>query len=462
MNKMIKCKKSIPILLILALTTSSLFFVSFINNGSSKHSQPPMDYYQGLEMNRSYVYNVTQFQGPINWLNFNGQSVYNASTNPGGQIKVNFTGFYEKDSEDSFNLFTSPIPYMDVKFFEMKNNMLELNHTFFNVSNGETAFNLLLGYNEFQSGFLIPFDNFTTLQKQALAQNSGFMTADITVEESYNFISFNFQQISGSLKSHIVYDKESGLLVSAKTSGGGFLLEITLTNFSFSEGEAFEYTVNDFGGAAMWYDLTFNYIDLWQTNINGTIIVNYTGTYTKPLDFWGDVFSPNLTRAWFGINIFFKGYFNPILILSFNNISNREAATNMMLGFNDFHPGFFIPRIDNLTYLKQVIEAEANGFVKGDLTLKETDLTLYIKFEQEGGGQNTILLYEKKTGLLLYANTEISNYRLEMIIENYTLPNFGPENALNPLSIPSYSTILVIAMLITFTIIGAVKIYKKK
>ena len=107
MNKMIKCKKSIPILLVLALITSSLFLVSFINNGYSKHSQPPMNYYQELEMNRSYVYNVTQFQGPINWLNFNDQYVYNASTNPGGQIKVNFTGFYEKDSEDSFNLFSS-------------------------------------------------------------------------------------------------------------------------------------------------------------------------------------------------------------------------------------------------------------------------------------------------------------------------------------------------------------------
>ena len=78
----------------------------------------PSEYYQQLDLNGKYIYNVTQFNGPINWLGFDYKSKYNASTNAGGQIIVNFTGFYDKDPNDIYNEFQNPMPYMDVEFVE--------------------------------------------------------------------------------------------------------------------------------------------------------------------------------------------------------------------------------------------------------------------------------------------------------------------------------------------------------
>ncbi|MFW9824272.1 MAG: DUF4430 domain-containing protein, partial [Candidatus Thorarchaeota archaeon] len=90
------------------------------------------------------------------------------------------------------------------------------------------------------------------------------------------------------------------------------------------------------------------------------------------------------------------------------------------LGYNNFQPGFHINTINNLTGVKKLALQEASGFVSGIVNTEETDLTLKISFEQTGGGQETSLLYEKKTGLLLWTNTSFASYLLEMVIEGYT------------------------------------------
>lgn len=453
-----------PIILILVLTLPCFLIINIIPDAYMKPYNSASDtYYQGLDLNKEYTYNITQFQGPLNWLDFNWSSKYNVSTNTGGQLKVNFTGFYQKNPQDTYNLFQSPIPFMDIKFFQLKNNLLELNHTFLNVSNGEVAMNLNLGYNLFKSGFLIPLNNLTYLQNQAYIQNNGYFAGKITVEETYNLISFDFQQKSGFQNTNLVYDKESGILVSAKTSAGNYSLNMFLVNYSLHSGDSFQYNVNKFGNATMWYNLTFKYKDLWETNENGTIMINYTGKYLKPMDLYNDVFPADLKRAWFGIEILYKGFYNSIPILSFDNITNREAAINMMLGFNDFQPGFFIPKINNITYLKQIIKSQSNGSAKGDLVLKQTNLTFYINFKQKGGGQETTLLYEKKTGLLLYANTKFGGYHLEMTIENYTVPNFNYNKKIpsNTKIIPSFSVPLVLGISAILTLLIIVKVIKK-
>jgi hypothetical protein len=452
------------LLLALIFLIQSFSFLNFINYGNAKSAQITPDMFsQSLNYNKEYIYNVTQFHGPLEWLNFNWSSVANISTNKGGQIKVNFTGFYEKDPLDIFNLFQSPIPYMDITFLEMKNSVLIINHTFCNISNGESSMNLNLGYNLFKSGFLIPIDNFSSLRMKALDQNNSFFTGDISVEESHNFISFDFRQDSGFQNTNLIYEKKSGLLVSAVTSAGNYSLQISLLNYSLNINQSFEYNVNDFGEASMWYDLTFNYIDLWQTNQNGTILIKYTGSYMKPLDFWGDVFPYDLKRAWYGIEIFFQGFSAPISIITFDNLTNREAATNLMLGFNDFQPGFFLPKIDNLTFLKNVIREESKGAIKGNITLIETNLTLYVNFTQIGGGQKTTLLYEKRTGLLLYADTEFGGYNLEITIGNYTVPDFETGKKFKPrVGIPSFSLPITLGIIITFTLVGISIILLKK
>ena len=217
----------------------SLSLTFCITIPSSKANQEiPTSFSQEINLNSTYVYNVTEFGGDLNWLGFDYKSKYNVSTNSEGKIQMNFTGFHDKDPDDIYNAFGSPMPYMNVEFIRKDLNTLVLNHTFYNVSNGEAAFNMLLGYNAFQSGFLIPLNNLTGLRQLALAQDSGFMTGIITIKENDNVLLFDFKQDSGFQNTSLIYDKYSGLLVSANTELTpitdplGYRLEIVLTNYT--------------------------------------------------------------------------------------------------------------------------------------------------------------------------------------------------------------------------------------
>ena len=225
-----------------AISISAFLLVALIGSISTPFSKadseiPPI-FSQEIHLNSTFIYNVTQFGGDLNWLGFNWVSKYNTSTNAGGQIMVNFTGFHEKDPNDIFNAFGNPMPYIDIEFVKNELNTLISNHTFCNVSNGEAAFNMLLGYNTFQSGFLIPLDNLTGLKNLVLAQDSGFMTATITIKENDNVLLFDFQQDSGFQNTSLIYDKHTGLLVSANTelipvtNPLGYKLEMVLSNYT--------------------------------------------------------------------------------------------------------------------------------------------------------------------------------------------------------------------------------------
>ncbi|MBY9019487.1 MAG: hypothetical protein KGD67_00420 [Candidatus Lokiarchaeota archaeon] len=423
-------KKKIVFLSIFTLTLvfQAIFFISIPNVRASQ--EIPEEFNQDLNLNGTYVYNVTQFGGDLNWIGFNWSSKFNTTTNFGGQISVNFTGFYDKDPDDIFNLFGSPMSYMDIEFIENQAGILLSNHTFNNVSNGEAAFNTLLGYNAFQSGFLIPINNLTKLKEQALAQDAGFMIGDITVEETYNFISFDFKQGSGTQNTTLVYEKQSGLLVWARTemipitNPLGYTLEMFLTNFSLDFDELYVYNVSKFEGAAFWYDWDFNYIDTWTTNHGGLVTINFTDYYLKDQGepVWAmDAFPSDVKRAWFDIEIFYKGFFGPIgPIISLINISNREAALQMGIGFGGVQSGFVLPSIDNLTLIKELSLAAANP---GEVLIEETELTIKISYDQVGGfEQRTHLIYEKQTGLLLWVDTFINPYVLEMSINGYSPP----------------------------------------
>jgi len=457
--------------LISIFTLSLVFQVLFLASIpiTKANQEVPDHFYQDLNLNGTYVYNVTHFGGDLNWIGFNWASKYNTTTNVGGQISVNFTGFYDKDPSDIFNLFGSPMSYMDIEFIENQAGMLVSNHTFNNVSNGEAAFNMLLGYNTFQSGFLVPINNLTKLKEQALAQNTGFMTGDITVEETYSFISFDFKQDTGAQNTTLVYEKQSGLLVWARTNmipitnPLGYTLEMFLTNFSLDFDELFVYNVSKFEGAAFWYDWDFNYIDTWTTNPGGLVTINFTDYYFKDSGepVWSmDAFPSDIKRAWFDLEVFYKGFFGPIgPIISLNNISNREAALQMGIGFGGLQSGFIIPSIDNITFIKELALAAAN---LGEVTITETELTIKISYDQVGGfEQKTHLIYEKRTGLLLWANTSINPYVLEMSINGFSPPE-TPSTPTTPNElIPAFPILYLGIMIVGAVILVTAKTSKK-
>ncbi len=408
-------------------------------------------YYQDLDINGTYVYNVTQFGTASEWWNFTSFEG-NWESNPGGQISINFTGFHDKDPNDWGNLFGDPIPWLDIEILKNNSGILTTNFTLNNRSNSEVARALALGFNYFQSGFLIPVQNLTQIKNSALNQSDpgGLfdVVGEVKVEETYNFFYIGFEQIEGGQKTYMIYDRETGILIWAKTTIFGYLLEIQSLNFTVDYDSSIKYEVAKFGGDIGWFNFTpwpeNSFEGQWKTTAKGQIIVNFTGFYDKDPNDWGNVFENPI--AWFDIEIIENnsGILNTNFTLS--NRSNSEIAWALTLGYNNFQPGIHINSINNLTWVKKVALQEASGFVSGIAKIEETDLTLKISFEQLGDGQTTSLLYEKITGILLWTNTSFSSFLLEMVIEGYTPWESEEEGPFQP---PNYFLIFLPYIVVT-------------
>jgi len=381
----------------------------------------PNSYNQNLSFNSSYVYEVIQFGDSAGWYNFTFGFEGNWKTNPKGQIKINLTGFYDKDSNDWGNVFGDPIPWYDIKIYENNLGILNMNFTLSNRSNSEVARSLILGYNSFQPGFLIPNENLTNVKQLAVNQSdpggSFDIVGELNIEETYNFLYIGFSQIGDGQNTELVYDKKTGLLVWAKTSIFEYLLEIKSLNFTLDYNSPFKYNVIEFGGGVEWYNLTFGLEGEWGTNAGGQININFTGFYNKDPNDWGNLIDDPI--PWFDIEIVKN--ISGILMTNFTlvNRSNSEISWGLTLGYNYFQPGFLIQIMDNLTKVKKLALQEATGFVNGIVSLEETKIALKITFDQIGGGQHTKMIYEKRTGLLLWANTSIGSYFLQMALDNF-------------------------------------------
>lgn len=229
---------------IASLLILQLLFLSFVPITKAE-SIIPSNFNQELDLTEVYIYEVIAFNTskPLEWadLNWTAPSKGFANTTLRGQIRVNFTGFYEKDPNDFFNIFESPMPYMNIEFIENRSGNLITNSTFYNVSNGEAAQNLLLGYNTFKSGFLIPNSNFDNLTQQAYAQDEPpFWNATIFIQETSKTISFDFkQEVFFQQKTKCIYDKVSGLLIYTNTTVGNYILEMTLINLPSFTSDSF-------------------------------------------------------------------------------------------------------------------------------------------------------------------------------------------------------------------------------
>ncbi|MFX1305642.1 MAG: DUF4430 domain-containing protein [Promethearchaeota archaeon] len=375
-------------------------------------------YYQNLNFNRTYVYEVSQFGDPTGWYNFTFDLEGFWKTNPGGQIRINLTGFYNKDVNDWGNVFDDPIPWYDIEILENNFGILNMNFSLNNRSNSEVSNALTLGYNSFQPGFLIPNKNFTNMKKLASNQanpEDSFVIGEANVEETYNFLYIGFDQIGGDQNTDLIYDKRTGLLVWAKTSVFGYFLEIKSLNFTIEE--SLIYNVLQFNESTSWYNLTGGFEGNWETNCGGQIIVNLKGYYNKDPNDWGNIIDDPI--PWFDIEI--KENISGILKTNFTiaNRSNSELGWTFILGYNGFQSGFLIQIIDNLTRVKKLALQEASGFANGLVSIEETQLTIKITFDQIDGDQKTYMIYEKRTGLLLWANSSVSNYYLEMVIDDY-------------------------------------------
>ncbi len=426
----------------------------------------PPNFYQDLDINGTYVYNVTDYgSDPTWWWIFSNEGFWETST--GGQIVINFTGFYNRDPSDWGDVFPNKSAYMDIKIYNKTFSGLDLNFTKYNSSNKEIASALTLGFNDFQAGFLIPIDNLTNIKELAMQEaDPGGMfdkAGNVRVEFTPHLFSVMFEANDNSQNTTLVYERKSGILVRADTAAAGYKLEIFLTNFSLDFNNTFKYEVSDFGPPSWWW--VFSNKGYWETSTNGSIIVNFTGYYPRdPFD-WGDVFPNNIPY----MNISIYNHTGISLVHNFTqvNISNKEASSAMTLGFNDFQSGFLLQYIENVTEIKELALSEADPggmFDKpGVVNIYESASTIKITFEALDKSQNTYLVYEKMTGILLWVNSTSGGYKITFKFQNYTLwfydqPPSAPPLVLDDINdMPAGSDdILYLIGLINIISIGAI------
>lgn len=446
----------------------------------------PFDYYQEIEIGENYVYNVSGFGADAQWSDFiDGNKDW--KTDKDEQIFVNFTGFFDRDpNDDEGDTFPDVnMPWMNISIFELGD---LLNYTNANVSNSEVSRNLNLGFADFQPGFLITINHTDWIKANATLEANGASgkNAELNIEESYNFLFFEFDEIGGeNQKTTLIYDRITGLLVKANTTLDDYYLEIFLESYELSFEREYVYDIIKFGppGYAFYNDLWFRYIDTYALRTGSWISINFTGYYDRdPLGEPIPPYSPydvfyytTPKRAWMDIKAIYNGDGGPIITMNLMNRSNQEASFQFTLNFGPFVSGLLLPEVNNQSFDMEAQAEYASTSIGNNLRYEETDLTIIFDSKHTSSSffpQDTYLVYEKVTGLLLYADTSIPNYHLVMEIEKYGLPeedsilisddddNDDDDNK-KAQEIPSFPLIIVFGIIFSISLIQIIKMRKK-
>ncbi|MBD3339905.1 MAG: hypothetical protein GF353_12400 [Candidatus Lokiarchaeota archaeon] len=454
---------------------------SLLQDQKISNGQIPVDFYQDIEIGKNYVYKVSGFGSNSDWKNFTEDTEDFWTSDIDQNIIVNFTGFFERDPNDPGDSFSYlEIPWINLSIFEEIGANPSLNYTNANVSNSEVARNLKLGFSNFLPGFLITINHTDWVKANATAEANGASgpEAKLTMEETYTYLYFKFEETNGNNQvTELIYSKKTGLLIRANTSIGTYHLDIILLGDRLDLETQYVYNVNNWGNGgrtdAFWWGFSYPYFKgVWSTNIGGQIKVNFTGRYGSDPGSFGDVFEDDEV-AWLDFEVYYKGDFGSINTFNLYNISNEEVYNSMTIGYNGFQSAFNIPIMENETRVKELAVQEATGYAQGNVKIEETDLTMKISFDQISGFQETYMVYEKISGLLLWCDTQTQNYRIELTIVDYSLPTAYTEETSTNISsddddddndddnsvsaIPSYHLIIIIALLLSMTILIIIK-----
>lgn len=441
--------------------------ISFFSTDVKANGIIPEQYSEKLDLNGIYVYSILDYGESSNWVDFLNNSKGKWATNIGDEIKINFTGFYNRDINDIVgDVFSdTDMPWVDIQIFKNTN----LNFTLLNVSNAEVARNLKLGFSGFQSGFVIPNNQTKWIKNNATLEANGAsgLTADLTIEETYNFLYFKFNQYgeTQNQRTELIYDKKMGLLVKANSTFNNYKIVMLLKNYTIDIETEYKYEVKTFEplGWAIWTDLWGNYKDIYATGSErGWILVNFTGFYHRDPLLWDpDPFKYAVGRPWLDLKVVYQGDVRTDITMQLDNISDSECANNLLISFPGFLSGFLLPIVNNATYDIEAKVLEATWFtVDREFNYRESDLTIDMDFKCEGSfPQKTRLIYEKITGMLLYVNTMGQNYHLELNLENYEAQNESQQPSLKIHSFPLLAT-LAVTFITTLILIRTIK--KKK
>jgi hypothetical protein len=462
-----KLNKKVIIALFISLLMFGIF--NFTLRSVRANGIIPPAYSNKLNLDGVYNYKVLGFGAEASWKNLSGGIEANWASVVDDMILVNISGFYNRDSDDIIgDIFSDTnMPWFNIEIY--KNAIL--NFSMYNVSNSEISRNLGLGFSGFQSGFIIPYNQTEWIKANATleAEGASGKTAHLTMEETYNLLYFRFEQYGTTQdqRTELIYDMKTGILVKANTTLGDFNLAISLTNYTLDFETEYKYLVNTIEpqGWAIWTDLYGNFKDIFATaSDRGYMLVNFTGLYHRDPLLWDpDPFKFAIGRPWLDIKVAYIGDVRTDFTMQMLNISNSECANALLISFPGFLSGFLLPVMNNDTYdIRAEVLNISSYLSEREFTYKETDLTLDMHFISGGlFPQDTHLIYEKITGLLLYVDTIGQNYHLEMTIEDY-FADFGNENSPPQLDIPSFPIIITIGISIFTLGIVAYNLKRKK
>ncbi|MFO8020343.1 MAG: hypothetical protein R6U96_17095 [Promethearchaeia archaeon] len=217
--------------IILAISVSLLLGISFfLVPQAHAESQVPSDYSEDLSLNKTYIYNVTGFDSVLYFYDYHYNSIANVSSNDGGQIWINFTGFYDKDSAD-MNTFSEPVPYLNISFWKKESNSMVLNDTISNVSSSLAGYDLAMAFNDFRPGFLIPTEDTDSVIQKAEDEELGYINGTVETQEFkyLSMLDITFKANNTSQNTTLIYDTETGILEYCEvesTLGPNFGLEL--------------------------------------------------------------------------------------------------------------------------------------------------------------------------------------------------------------------------------------------
>jgi len=354
---------------------------------------------------------------------------------------VNFTGFYDKHPTDD-NVFANPVPYINMTVYQNQSNSLTWNATFHEVSSSEAGYVLGLSYNTFRAGFLIPTNILNEIPQMAYMQDTpDWAACTVNVEEYYDIMKIEFLQDSTWQNTSLIYDKDTGVLVWAKIETVSFFgsadFEIQLDGYQllfrdinplYSQDldldKTYMYNVTywESGEIISYWD--YNWADQGDINAStgGQIHVNFTGFYDKhPTD--DNVFANPVPY----INM--TVYQNQSNTLAFNstfsNVSSSEAGYVLGICYNQFRAGFLVP-ITFLNLIKLYAkEQDTPDWAACAVNIEEYDFIMKIEFLQDSTWQNSSLIYDKKTGLLVWAKIQTVSFfgsaDFEIFLDGYDL-----------------------------------------
>ncbi len=174
--------------------------------------------------------------------------------------------------------------------------------------------------------------------------------------------------------------------------------------------------------------------------VGGRIIVNFTGFFAPHPSDWSKpsyYTTGALSIPYVGVGIPKKVGGSFVQNFTLANVSNTEASTALALGYSGCNTGFLSST--NWTHVEKIAKeaADKTGWTPADFTLTDADGKITLKFVQDGGAQqNTTLVYQKSTGILLSANTELK-------IDNY----FGLQlRLMDDQDIPGFTGFLFVAL----------------